>query len=1462
MIDFAGSPFFVNAKLANWAVGDAPRRAGVTSLGIGGTNAHVILEEAPPLPPAQGEKPFQLLTVSAKTETALKNSCDNLASYLVDNPSLRLADVAFTLQAGRKEFPVRRSFVAADKEPAIRALRGDEPRNAMASKTAGDPPQVVFLFSGQGSQYVGMCRGLYDSEPAFHENLDRCAAALRPLLPLDLRQILFPDPADVDDAKEKLNQTWLTQPALFSIEYSLAQWWKSVGVIPKAMLGHSIGEYVAACLAGVFSLEDALAVTVLRGRLMQDLPGGAMLALPVSPSELTLPPGLALAAVNSPDQSVVSGPFDLIDQFEKNLANRGITGRRLHTSHAFHSPMMDPILETFTDRLRNIRLRAPQIPFLSNVTGDWITSEQAIDPAYWANHLRRTVRFSDCLSKLFQKPDWLLLEVGPGQVLTSLARQHPAKNAPVLPSTRHVHDSTNDGAALLSAVAQLWIRGQVLKWSALHLGETVGRIPLPTYPFDHKRYWIEGGESIQAPAARSPSSIPTPQSGVSFHRPSWRPQQIASGTSAGAAPWLLLQDSTPLAAALRKRLTTEGKNVVEVFIGDTYRVLGQGKYRVRISHREDFEAVVADLIQKKSVPSQIVHLLSLGILSAKLDVHSSLNRSFFSLLFFAQALADQDLSGIDIAIVSDRLHSLEDHKSEAPLQAPLLGPVRVISKDFPGITCRNIDLDQRELNSTEAAKILVEECSSASFDPVVAYRRSQRFVESAETLALPEPSLGKLRENGVYLITGGLGGIGLVLAEHLARTVRAKLILLSRAGAPPPSEWRSLAESQNASYPERHRARKLLAIEALGSEVQICSADVSSLDEMQKAVEAAHHRFGKIHGVIHAAGVLDDSPFQFKSAETASRVFAPQIVGTLVLEKVFAGAHLDFLMLCSSVSSLLPPAGQVDYAAANAFLDAFVSSKPDVPAIAVNWGLWKDVGMGDRASTAVHPLLDKRTLDTGDELGFSSQFSRSKHWLLEEHRFKNGIALVPGTGYLEMAIAAMGSFSGSIELRDVFFLAPISVPAEETRHVRLSLKRDASSFQFSVYSQEADWRECATGLISRTASKPPKKCDLASLAAKCSRKEIIFDAEHRTFQEKFLTFGPRWRNLKSIRLGEGECLSSLQLSPEFHSDLSAYTIHPALLDLATGSALYLIGDYASSDRLYLPISYRRLVIHGRLPGRIYSYIRSVRPNRASDDIAAFDITVLDESGSPLIEIEEFSLRKIENPGPVPGQLPPSGPTPILPPAEYPIQSERLVISAEEGARAFQRILSTQTSRIIASADDFQRKLQLDRATRSSSRIPSRGPSAELASREGIEAQLTGIWKDLLGVDHIGPKDNFFDLGGHSLLAARLSAWVKKIWGISLPLATLFQAPTIASLSVVLSSKSEPKGSPRIAAIKPDGHRPPFLCVDAGPFFRQLAQRLNPEQPFLGLRLAETDSLPTHYSKIGRHTSELQSPCNL
>jgi len=1449
MIDFAESPFFVNAKLSEWKAGDSPRRAGVTSLGIGGTNAHVILEEAPEPARPEGAKPFQLLAVSAKTESALTKSCENLASHLEHHPDLRFADVAYTSQAGRKAFPLRRAIVATDAQAAIGALRGTEPRNSFAAKAAADSPSPVFLFSGQGSQYVGMCRDLYASEPVFRETLDRCASALLPLLQLDLREILFPTAAREEAAKEKLNQTWLTQPALFSIEYSLAQWWKSLGVLPKAMLGHSIGEYAAACIAGVMSLEDSLSITALRGRLMQDLPAGAMLAVPISPSELAVPAGLSLAAVNSPDQCVVSGTFERIDQFEKELLARGVAGKRLQTSHAFHSAMMDPILEKFTDHLRQIRLRKPQIPFLSNVTGDWITSEQATDPAYWAQHLRNAVRFSDCLSKLFEKSNWILLEVGPGQVLASLARLHPSKNSPVVASTRRAQDSANDSAALYAAVAQFWAQGVPIKWLALHAGETVGRIPLPTYPFEHQRFWIDGGEAI-IQSGRNPVAVAAKSSsGLQFLRPAWMVQESSPISAADTAPWLLLQESTPLAIALRKRLSSEGKTIVEVFIGDSYKLLGPGKYRVRIGHREDFEAVVADLIQKKLVPSKIVHLLSAGISDSGADSVAALDRSFYSLLYLAQTFAERDLAGIDISVVSDRLHAVNGSNAKCPLQAPLLGPVRVVPKDFPGISCRNIDLDLNELNPADAAKILVSECSTPCVDSLVAFRQTKRFVESTEAVALPEPALGKLKKNGVYLITGGLGGIGLVIAEHLARIAQAKLIFLSRAGAPAPAEWKSIAESPTAENQERHRARKLLDIQALGSEILVCRSDVCKFEELKSAVAAARNRFGKIDGVLHAAGVLEDAPFQLKTAESAARVLAPKVTGTLNLEKVFAGSDLDFLMLFSSVSSLLPPAGQVDYAAANAFLDAFVASKPAVPALAVNWGLWKDVGMGDRSSTAVHPLLDKRTLDQADAVGFSSQFSCAKHWLLKEHAFKNGTALVPGTGYLEMAVAGMGQFHGGLELRDIFFLAPLAVANDETRQVRLSLKREGSSYQFSVFSHEADWRECATGQIAASSAKPGKKLDIASLAEKCSKQELRFDEQHRTFQENFLNFGPRWRNLKSIRFGEKECFASLELAPEFHADLNSYNIHPALLDLATGAALYLIDGYATSDHLYLPISYKRILIHGRLPGRIFSYIRSVRPNRAADDIAAFDITVLDDSGNPLLEIEEFSLRKISNPVAIAQDSIAERRSSISPRNEPAPEPVRIGISAEAGARAFQSILSApELSRVIATASDFQSQFQIERAANAASRKAGFATaSSDDRSRESVEAQLTAIWQDLLGVEQISPKDNFFDLGGHSLLAARLSAKVKKTWGVSLPLATLFQAPTIESLTAVLSSKSEPKGSPRVAAIKPDGNRHPFLCVDAGPFFRPLAQRVNPDQPFFGLRLADTESLPTHYS---------------
>jgi acyl transferase domain-containing protein/thioesterase domain-containing protein len=508
-IDFANSPFYVNTTLAEWS-SDTPRRAGVSSFGMGGTNAHAILEEAPPVAPSDMARPWQLLVLSAKTVSALEQMTAHLAAHLT-HPDRNLADVAYTLQLGRQAFSYRRAVVCRDQADAVLAL--NDPSRMLSATYAGGERPVVFMFPGQGSQYAQMARELYQDAPVFRAVVDQCAELLLPHLGCDIRDVLYPPegsgirdqgsgsmrgadwqarPPTPDPRSLALDQTQYAQPALFVIAYALAQLWLSWGVRPQAMIGHSIGEYVAACLAGVFSLEDALALVALRGRLMQSLPTGAMLAIGLSEQALLplLHEPIALAAVNGPAQCVVAGPLAAVAALEQQLTTAGVTCRRLATSHAFHSSMMDPIHERFTAYVQQLALRAPQIPYVSNVTGTWISAAEATDPQYWARHLRETVRFGDGLRTLAQEQQ-CFLEVGPGRTLTTRAKQHPdmAVGAIMCQSLRHPSDEQSDRAVLLTALGRLWLAGVAVAWEAVSAHEQRQRVPLPTYPFERQRYW-------------------------------------------------------------------------------------------------------------------------------------------------------------------------------------------------------------------------------------------------------------------------------------------------------------------------------------------------------------------------------------------------------------------------------------------------------------------------------------------------------------------------------------------------------------------------------------------------------------------------------------------------------------------------------------------------------------------------------------------------------------------------------------------------------------------------------------------------------------------------------------------------------------------------------------------------------------------------------------------------------------
>ena len=494
-IDFAGSPFYVQQALSAWQPANGKRVAGVSSFGIGGTNAHLVVEEGASGEGPDPSRPWQLLPISARSNAALDSATERLAACLRTNRDLDLADVAFTLQRGRKAFAYRRILAAQSVEDAIDLLETRNPKRVHNARAPEDNTPVVFMFPGQAAQYADMGRGLYETERVFRDSIDRCAEYLQPGLKLDLRTLLFPNGGDAERASAQLGQTQFTQPAVFMVEYALAQLWMSWGIMPAAMVGHSLGDYVAATLSGVFSLEDALALVAERGRLMQELPTGSMLAvnLPEEALGQWLRDGVSLAAVNAPGLSVVSGPRSAIEQLAETFRSQHVEVQPLRTSHAFHSAMMEPMVAPFIERVGQVARHAPAIPFVSSLTGTWITADQAVDPAYWGKQARYGVRFSAAMRELLTKPERVFLEVGPGKTLCTLARLHLRGEArsTVAPSLRHAQDTRPDHDCMLTALGCLWAAGVPVDWSRLYTHERRQRVALPTYPFERRRFWVD-----------------------------------------------------------------------------------------------------------------------------------------------------------------------------------------------------------------------------------------------------------------------------------------------------------------------------------------------------------------------------------------------------------------------------------------------------------------------------------------------------------------------------------------------------------------------------------------------------------------------------------------------------------------------------------------------------------------------------------------------------------------------------------------------------------------------------------------------------------------------------------------------------------------------------------------------------------------------------------------------------------
>ncbi|MCP5046028.1 MAG: acyltransferase domain-containing protein, partial [bacterium] len=993
-IDFENSPFYVNTTPREWRPGDSgiPLRAGVSSFGIGGTNAHIVLEEWPATEPAATAqppaRPYHLLLLSAKTQTALDQMTQNLAAHFRANPLVSLADAAYTLQVGRKQFQYRRKMVCTDISSAIDGLTSGDPRKIQTyhSPHEQETNHIVFMFPGLGAQYVNMGLGLYRSEPLFRDTMDRCFGILNRLLDYNIKEIVFrEDPAGEPSSLPSVHRTDIAQLIIFIFGYSLASLLMEWGLGPRSMIGYSFGEYLAACVSGVFSLEDALKLIVMRGKLLEEIPAGMMLSVPLPAQEVEPHTGeqLSLAIDNGPT-CVVSGTVDAVRDFEKEMREKRVMCLAIDARHAIHSPMMDPLLDRFQTQVSQLTLNPPQIPYISTVTGEWVRPDDAVSPAYWAKQLRHAVQFEKGMQLLTQQEESVMLEIGPGRdISTMVKRETGHKKVVPLVEIRSAAAKTegdpltpDDHRYLLDRIGLLWLYGVCIDWTRYYGEEKRQRVALPSYPFEKRKFWKLGEDYKSGKLAqfgKRLDSITAPPKSTDpahwFYLPTWKIQPLLSNHSprsdSNSPTWLVFTDDSGVAAGLIERLKLKEAPphdlaVVTVETGDRFENPDTHRYRIRPGEFDDYEMLMKELNEKDSVPDHIIHCWGVssggdgtGTEPGALESRQVLG--FYSLSCLARALGshrDND-STTRIHVVTSNMHDISGTEELQPAKSTVLGPCRVIPHEYPGILCKSIDLQIPGPGYDPMIRGLYEEVMGPwhGAETMVAYRGRRRWLRDVEPIRLEasrEPRL--LREQGIYIITGGLGKTGFTLALYLARQVRARLVL---AG---PSQSRNREDFN----------KKIQQLKEAGAAVLVCPVDVSGHSPVEEAVITAQQRFGPIHGVIHTGGIVEEgvlSPIETITGPSHSPQFLAGLYELTVLAREFEDKPLDFCMLISSLSTITGGPGLLVHAATGRFMDAFAmqmnrrgqGGPESTPWIAVNW----DVNGEDPDSEYIPQALDR-----------------------------------------------------------------------------------------------------------------------------------------------------------------------------------------------------------------------------------------------------------------------------------------------------------------------------------------------------------------------------------------------------------------------------------------------------------------------------------------------------------------------
>ncbi|HEX6869720.1 MAG TPA: beta-ketoacyl synthase N-terminal-like domain-containing protein [Micromonosporaceae bacterium] len=1490
-LNLATTPFAVNDRLRSWPrEPERPRRAGVSSLGVGGSNVHVVLEEPPPQEYAEPDGRPRLLMWSAQSGTAVDAARHRLAEFFSWHGEPVFADSAATLAHHRTRHRVRAAAVCLSAADAVSALGAGSDRVFDGEVAEGGPRPVALLFPGQGAQAVNMAGGLHRAVPSFAEPFERCLAEFEAAgLPLRACWSGGPDASDIDE-------TLYAQPLLFAVEYAIAELWRRAGVMPGAVCGHSVGELVAATVAGVWDLADAVAIVTARARAIHDAPAGGMLAVAANESaiaDLLIEP-VAVAAVNTDRQIVLAGPTDDLTATAELLRERGIAARPMGATRAFHHPMLADAATALAGVLATVRLKAPAIALISSATGRRVTDEEAVDPAFWAKQIVTPVRFADAVDALIGAGARVLLEAGPGQVITTLLRRHPAVRSgqcaalstlPAIPAQPtapgEAPGDPADEVAMWTAAGRLWIEGHELDWTSLGLAEPHLRCGLPHYPYQRQRHWIDPPAAPAVPAAATaamagttivlsgPESDPEQAAPTALADLAQRPGPADGGDRrAPARPsdpqispfatiaWhqqattaanqdqprqgtalVLLPDDQDAALTVIRALHLAGLQTIRVRPGTGFTA--GAEFTARWSTPDDLDRVVRTLAERGTSVDLVVHAVAAQPWpSCTVDtVAEYLEASFFSLLQLIQrgirAGAEQRLP--ELVVLATGSVDVSGADPVHPIKAVLHGAVRSLAKEIAWLRCRVIDFS----GNTGAEDLRDELRRPADGELVVALRGRRRWVPRETPLLITPTTADVVRQDGVYVITGGLGGLGLSLAAALAATGRCPRIALLGRRVP--------AEAADPSDPwatEVHRT--LVSVRALGAQVRVVACDVADRRDLRRAFDLIGAVFGPVTGVFHFAGVAGDGMLQVRERGKAEAVLRAKVLGTYTLADVLGGRPApEFVVLSSSRAATDGLVGSGDYAAGNAVLDTIASSGA-LPGrvLSIAFPSWREIGMAARSTAAATRATAAPTVTRGDDAATGSAvwegtLSPELSWALDEHRV-DGLPVLPGTAHLDLILSAYTErvpadpARTAVQLTDVAFAVPLVAPQACQVRVEFVQDGDASHrHRFTVSSRAdpaGDWIRHVTGRIART-DDTPAIVDLAALRRDLPERELPdLDRVDRMF-----TLGPRWHCLLAQHAGGAQRLLELELPEAFHRDLSTHPLHPALLDCATGS----VRD--DDEAPHVPFIYRRIVVFAPLPARLIAHVRR---GRAATGLLAGDVDLLDQSGRQLVAVEGFTMRRVDRTFSRPAAAPtPAAAATGSDSASSPASADDEVgipphlgwqlVFALLGARTPEHVLirpyrsgrpvpltgapaastgaagSAPPRRpfTVASAPTVPAAVLAPAVPESG--IPTSGgpvadqhiapgpdPSFDLAQapstpaarpddRDRVTDQLHQLWLASLGVDTIGLDDDFFDLGGNSLSAVELMSRIRDEFGVELSIGLLFDAPTLRQLAKVI-----------------------------------------------------------------------------